>query len=105
MRLISVAALLVMAACADPAVQAEAAAQKDEAECAGYGLTPGSENFAQCRMLLAQARAERDWQRRVAAAAALQGASDGFYRSAARPVTTTCTPGYGRYSSVSCTSW
>jgi len=69
-----------------------------------YGIKAGTPQFSQCMMALdQQSRADAD-RRRMAAAAALQGVSDGYYNAANsyRPVNCTHTPGYGGTVTTRC---
>jgi hypothetical protein len=97
------AALAMASGCTE--VDREAQLQDFNKTCQlTYGFKTGTPEFSQCMMTLDQgAQADAD-RRRMAAAAAMQSASTGFYNSAAamRPITCTQTPGYGGTVTTRC---
>lgn len=61
-RILSIASLLLVAACATPeqlAAQRVAQEQADMETCRSYGLRPGSEAFGNCRLQLDLARQQQ----------------------------------------------
>lgn len=48
--------LAVLAGCSTPEERAAGRLRFDTEKCTGYGFTPGTDGFAQCRMRMEQAR-------------------------------------------------
>lgn len=70
MRVLFLAGLLAVAGCADPAARAAA----DDQKCRDYGMAPGSDAYANCRMTLDQNRVQAREMKKAAAGAAVVNA-------------------------------
>ena len=80
-------------------------AVSEDQQCVSFGFKPGTDGYAQCRLAMAQDRADANERKRVAAAAAL-GQMSNYYNQQAleqRQMRTTNCNVYG--NSMNCTSF
>jgi hypothetical protein len=70
MRLLLCAGLVALAGCAST----EERAASDDQKCLGYGMTPGSDGYAGCRMTIDQNRVQAREMKKAAAGAAVVNA-------------------------------
>jgi hypothetical protein len=94
-------ALLVATLSLGGCASAEKIAARHQQECASYGFAPGTTQFAQCRMLLAQREDDSDRRAGAAFAAGLNNYS-AARQQAYRAPTTCRTRKYGGTLTTTC---
>src|SRR6185312_3457938 len=105
--LIVLCAVLALTGCATTSMSPEQVAAADDTTCQGYGFTPGTDAFAQCRLQIAEQHHADNVRRRQAIGAALSDMGREMREN--RPVTCSSTTygngdrlGYNQNSTTTC---
>lgn len=97
--LFAAAAMLSLSGCINTA-PSETQLKQNADRCAGFGYKPGSKDYSDCQLVLAQQTAELNERRRAGAQAVFRSMSAAS--AASRPRETTCTQAFGN---INCTTY